>query len=335
MGGSADPGSTLRACVLLPAYNDWACFPRLLSEIDQALTASRCTARVVIVNDGGEPCASDADFLKRKYAAIGEFRMIELVRNLGNQNALSVGMSFIRDELECDVVIVLDSDGQDLPGDIPELLAAYRQEPRALVVAERSGRAEGLLFRVCYRIYRTMFQLMVGKRMSFGNFSVIPWRHLPRLCSMAELPVNFAAALIKSRLQVVRVPIFRGARYDGVSSQNIVALIIHGVNGILVFGEIALVRVTLLSAFVVLFALIGIGVVGAVRLFTNYAIAGWASNVIGILVLLLGQGILFSLLATLVRGRNPISLIVDPQRYKLAIASVTAIKGADLLVAVR
>jgi hypothetical protein len=257
--------------------------------------------------------------------------MIELVRNLGNQNALSIGLSFIRDEIECDVVIVMDSDGQDSPSDLPLLLSAHHDHPRAFIAAERSGRSEGLMFRGCYQLYRCIFMVLTGKRLTFGNFSVIPWRHLSRLCSMAELPVNYAAALIKSRIPVHCVRCFRGARYDGVSSQNIVGLIIHALNGVLVFGEIALVRVSLFSGFLISCALVGIAVVGAIRFLTDYAIAGWASNVVGILTLLIGQAMLFSLLAILVRGRNPISLIVDPKRYRLAISSATSIKSANIV----
>src|SRR5947209_20535635 len=55
MNVSCSTGSVqLRICVVLPVYNDWVCLTRLLPEIDQALSASRCTATVVIINDGGE-----------------------------------------------------------------------------------------------------------------------------------------------------------------------------------------------------------------------------------------------------------------------------------------
>ena len=304
----------------------------MLAEVDAALFVSKCTAIVVIVNDGGEPFPKNGWFSTRDYKCVTEFRLIDLVRNLGNQNALTIGLSFIRDEADCDVVIVMDSDGQDIPAQISDLLAIHRNAPSALVVAERSGRSEGLLFRLCYILYRVIFKMLIGRSLTFGNFSIVPHCHLRRLCSMAELPVNFAAALIKSRIPISRVPCFRGARYDGVSSQNIVGLIIHALNSILVFGEIALVRIALFSGILIFSALVGLAVVGFIRLFTSYAIPGWTSNVAGVLVLVIGQAMLFSLLATLVRGRNPISLIVDPERYKLAIASVTVRKHAESVV---
>ena len=313
----------MKACVLLPVYNDWRCLPRLLSEIDQALAKVDAIATIVIINDGGNPPHNADDFLHQNYRHIVDVRMIELVRNVGNQNALAIGLSFIRDEIECDVVMVMDSDGQDLPSDLPLLIAAHREHPDHLITAERSGRSESLLFRVCYQIYRKAFMALTSKRLTFGNFSIIPSQHLTRLSFMAELPVNFAAALIKSRIPIHCVPCFRADRFDGVTSQNFVNLILHGINGVSVFSEIALVRVSLFSGIVIVGTLLAIGAVAAIRFFTDLAIAGWATNVVGILLILLCQALLLSLVAIFVRVQRPMALVADPASYKLAIASVT------------
>jgi hypothetical protein len=320
----------MKACILLPVYNDWKCLPRLLSEIEKALSTIDASATVVILNDGGDPAYNSKDFLDQAYSRIVDFQMIELVRNVGNQNALSIGLSFIRDEIECDIVIVMDSDGQDLPGDLPLLISTHREHPEALITAERSGRSEGLLFKACYKIYRRTFTALTGKRLTFGNFSVIPSRHLARLCIMAELPINFAAALIKSRLPIHCVPCFRADRYDGVTSQNFVGLIIHGINGVRVFSEVALVRVSLYSGIFILGTLAAIVVVTAIRFFTDLAIPGWTSNLVGIFLILICQALLLSLVAIFIRTERPMALIADSKSYTQAIASVTRIKGREI-----
>jgi glycosyltransferase involved in cell wall biosynthesis len=316
----------MKVCILLPVYNDWGCLPRLLSELDGSLSTMDAFASIVILNDGGASYES-SEFLDRDYDRISEFRMIELVRNVGNQNALAIGLSFIRDQIVCDAVIIMDSDGQDSPVDVNRLLAAHRDHPADLITAERSGRSEGWLFRICYRIYRWTFMALTGKSLSFGNFSVIPYQHLARLCVMTELPINFAAGLIKSRIPIHCVPCYRGARYDGVTSQNFVNLIVHGINGVSVFSEIALVRVSLYSVFVIFLTLVGIAAVAAIRLFTDLAVAGWATNVVGFLLILMCQALLFSLIAIILRVQRPMSLVIEPNSYKLAIASITVVKS--------
>jgi|SRR5579862_140746 len=315
----------MKACILLPVYNDWPCLPRLFSEIDRALSATSIVATVVIVNDGGDPAPNSAAFVNVDYRCITDLHMIELVRNVGNQNALTIGLCFIRDQIVSDIVIVMDSDGQDAPKELEPMLAAYRAHPDALITAERSGRSEGLLFRTCYRIYRTAFKVLTGKRLTFGNYSLIPYGRLARLCAMAELSVNFAAALIKSRIPIYCIPCYRAARYDGVSSQNFVNLIIHGINGVSIFSEIALVRASLLSGVLILGTLFGIVVVAAIRLFTDLATAGWATTVVGFLLIIMCQAPLLSLVAIIMRVQRPMALVADPNAYKLAIASATSV----------
>jgi len=324
----------MKACVLLPVYNDWLCLPRLLRELDKSFSALDVSATVVIINDGGDPPANSSDFLDQDYRCITDFRVIELVRNFGNQNALGIGLNFIHDEINCDAVAVMDSDGQDSPSDLNVLISAHRKRPNDLITAERSGRSEGLLFRICYRIYRWTFQTLTSKRLTFGNFSIIPAHHLPRLCSMVELPVNFAAALIKSRISIHGEPCYRAARYHGATSQNFVNLVIHGINGVSVFSEIALVRVSLFSAIIIFGTVFGIGVVAAIRFFTNFAIAGWATNMVGFLLILMCQALLLSLVAIIVRVQRPMSLVIEPAIYKVAIKSVTTTKPRQSVQAV-
>jgi hypothetical protein len=315
----------MRVCILLPVYNDWACLPRLLGELDQSLSALSAAATIVILNDGGNAPTNSADFLDQHYGQVTDFRLIDLVRNVGNQNALAIGLSFIRDHVECDAVLVMDSDGQDSPADLMRLFSAYRKNPADLITAERSGRSEGLLFRICYQIYRRAFMVLTGKRLTFGNFSIIPRQQLPRLCIMTELSVNFAAALIKSRIPIHCVPCYRAARYDGATSQNFVNLIVHAINGISVFSEIALVRVSLYSAVIIFFTLVGIAIVAAIRICTDLAIAGWATNAVGFLLILMCQAFLLSLVAIIVRVQRPMSLVIEPKSYELAILLVTPV----------
>jgi hypothetical protein len=316
----------MKICILLPVYNDWICLPRLIGEIDCSLAAVNASAVIIIINDGGDPPQNKADFIDQDYVSISEFRIIELIRNVGNQNALAIGLSFIRDNIESDAVIVMDSDGQDSPSDIKQLLATHREHPNDLIAAERNGRSEDLLFRACYRAYLWFFLALTGKRLAFGNFSLIPSHHVARLCIMAELPINFAAALIKSRVPIRGAPCYRGARYDGVTSQNFVNLVIHGINGVSVFSETALVRISLFSTAFIFFALAGIGVVAVIRFFTALAVVGWATNVVGFLLILMCQALLLSLLAIIVRAQRPMALMSEPLSYKTAIASVTLIQ---------
>ena len=176
---------------------------------------------------------------------------------------------------------------------------------------------------MCYLLYRWVFQCLTGKSLRFGNFSVVPGNYVVQLSLMPELSINFAAALIKSRLPIVGVNCDRGPRYDGVTSQNFVGLIIHALNGITVFSDIALVRVSLFSGALIMLTLVSMAILAGIRVFTDLAIVGWASNVFGVLLILMFQSLLLSLVAAFVRGMQPRSPVADPNAYRVAVTSVT------------
>jgi hypothetical protein len=70
-----------------------------------------------------------------------------------------------------------------------------------------------------------------------GNFSVIPAAHLAQLLVSSDLWSHYAAAVVRSRVALVTIPIDRGERLKGRSSMDFVALVAHGLSAISVFRE--------------------------------------------------------------------------------------------------
>jgi hypothetical protein len=120
-----------------------------------------------------------------------------------------------------------------------------------------------------------------------------------RLAHMPEIWNHLAAAVLRSRLRVVSVPTERGRRYAGNSSMGLVSLLAHGLSAIAVFSDIVFVRLLVLASTVSALALaLGTGA-AAVRIATDLAIPGWASNVVGISAIMLFQAVTLSVVASL------------------------------------
>jgi hypothetical protein len=142
------------------------------------------------------------------------------------------------------------------------------------------------LARVFYALFKRLFILLTGRRIDFGNFLLIPWPMVTRLAHMPETWNHLAAAVLRSRLRVVSVPTERGRRCAGSSSMGLVSLLAHGLSAIAVFSDIVFVRLLVLASTVSALALtLGTGA-AAVRIATDLAIPGWASNVVGISAML-------------------------------------------------
>jgi hypothetical protein len=196
-------------------------------------------------------------------------------------------------------VVVMDADGEDRPADITALLAAHERFPGHIVAASRASRSEGFIFRAFYKLYQWLFRALTGRVIKFGNFSLVPFELLKRIVYLPDVWNNLPAALVKSRLPITFVPTRRGKRYSGASQMNFISLIIHGMSAISVFADVSFTRLLLGSALVSVFTLAGMVAVIAIRIFTTLAIPGWATNVFGLLGVVLVQMVLIATVSML------------------------------------
>ncbi|MGH7268646.1 MAG: glycosyltransferase [Candidatus Rokuibacteriota bacterium] len=288
------PGGPL--VVLMPVYDDWAAVPLLLDGLDEALAGAGLAGEAVIVDDGSSVAPDDGAWLDgRKFQALGAVTVVRLGRNVGHQRAIAIGLAYVHARRTPTAVVVMDADGEDDPADVPRLLEAGAAAESRVVFATRVRRSEGPVFRALYRVYRLLFRLVTGASISFGNFSVIPGRVLPRLVLLSELWNHYPSALMKAKVPMVTVPIPRARRLAGESHMNLVSLILHGLGGISVYGDVIGVRSLLITLGAMASCLSGIGVVVGIRFMTDLAIPGWASYVAGLLVAILLQTVSLSL----------------------------------------
>jgi polyisoprenyl-phosphate glycosyltransferase len=306
---------TRTIAIVTPVLDDWASFAVLIAEISSLFTGSEFAFRVYAVDDGSS-VAFDADaVILPEASCILSIEVISLAANLGHQRAIAVGLCAIAERTDMDAVLVMDSDGQDRPVDIPPLLATSCRHPRHVVLAKRTRRSESYTFRLWYGVYRLLFYTLTGQPISFGNYCVIPLAAVRRLAHMPELWNNLAASIMRSRLAYTTVPTVRGDRIAGRSRMNLVSLILHGLSAMSVHTDTIFVRILLAAAFVAAIAGVGIAAVACIRIATDLAIPGWATVVAGDLLIILLQTLVIVVAVTLTflagRSRRPFVPIVD------------------------
>jgi len=301
--------------VVTPVYEDHVASTRLFIELAR-LYGDRVF--VVAVDDGSirEPVQP---FQLAGSGVSGV--VLKLRRNVGHQKAIAVGLGYVEENLpDAQRVIVMDSDGEDLPETIATLLDAARDENVDVAVARRRSRVETLRFRTFYVVYKFIFQLLTGRTISFGNFMAIKVSALHRLNAMHEVWTHVAAGLIASKLRLAVCPIDRGPRYAGQSKMNFVGLTLHGFRALMVFAEDVLVRVGLMCV-LVSSASIVLAVVATLLKLAGYATPGWFSMALGVLFLVFLQTgtltLMTLMLSGIVRGT-----IQKPGAYREYLAGV-------------
>ena len=305
----SDPGTGL--LILIPVYNDWPAFSKLLRLLDESLARSGLRANVLAVDDGST-LSPDPSTGLGPFKAIGDVRALQLRRNLGHQRAIAIGLAYVEAQVPCRAVILMDGDGEDDPNDVPRLIECLESsQGRPIVFAERTRRSESWWFRICYQVYRVAHLVLTGVAVRVGNFSVIPRERLMSLVAVSELWNHYAAAVFASRQPFTMLPTRRARRLDGRSRMNFVRLVIHGLSALSVFSDVIGVRMMIIAMLLIGAGLTSLAITVGIRLFTALAIPDWATTAFGFLFVLLLQAVMFLVVFCfmILAGRNGSSFL--------------------------
>jgi glycosyltransferase involved in cell wall biosynthesis len=316
----------LHLIVLMPLRDDWRSAAELIRRLDKAIAPYAYTIEICLVDDGSiQRC--DRDDFQIHSSVVRAIRILRLRRNLGHQRAIAIGLAHIYKTISCDAVLVMDADGEDTPEGVVELLRVYSDIHGAKAIfAERSRRSESLVFRFFYHLYRVLHRGLTGMSVRVGNFSILPSDYLNTIVVLSELWNHYAAAVFRSKLPFLMIPIPRGTRIAGTSRMNFVDLVSHGLSAISVFGDIVGVRLLIGSLAGSLLAGVGIVLVVMIRLFTNKAIPGWATYATGTLAMIMIQLITIATSFTFFILSNRTNLGFVPLRdYSLFVEEIVEI----------
>jgi polyisoprenyl-phosphate glycosyltransferase len=303
----------MRLRVVIPVFNDWESLAILLKELDSSSPSWGCELIVSVVDDG----STQPDEMLRQVAgqldSIEQLELIQLATNVGHQRAIAIGLCRATDSDDCDAVLVMDSDGEDPPASVPLLLEQARGKREFCVVARRRRRSESWLFKTSYIIYRSIFRLVTGKEIRFGNFSLISAGNVRRLTMIPDLWNNLAAAVLRSRLPLEQVPIDRGKRYAGRSKMNFTSLIVHGFSAISVYADTIFVRLLVVTVVMMCLTVPSVATVLFLRLFVPaHATPGWATTVSFGMVIILLQALFTTLTSILALLNSRVQRLMLP-----------------------
>ena len=244
---------TIHFVILTPVYNDWVSLELLLKNISNVFKQSNSEISVLVVDDG----SNENGNIDNNNKLFKEITIIRSSENRGHQRAIATGLTFVEKNIRTDAVVVLDSDGEDRPEDIPVLLKKLIQNKESIVFAARSKRSKSIAFKIFYSLYTIIFRLLTGKRICFGNFSIIPKILIHELVSQPNIWNHYAASIIRSGLSYTTVPIPRGTRYSGISKMNFIALVIHGLSSISIFLDKIINKMIIVEILLLAFTIFG------------------------------------------------------------------------------
>lgn len=272
-----------RLWVVCPSYGDVASFTLVRERVLDVVAGMFESVEFVLVDDTG-----GADPETASVRELDGVTVVDPPFNLGHQRAIVFGVRTVGAQLEeDDVVVTLDSDGEDKPEDLPRLLAPLLRDHdlRRVVLARRTSRTESLPFRVLYLGFRVVFRVLTGTVVRTGNFAAYRGWTARHVLRHPYFDLCYSSTFLSLRLEVEYVPCARGNRYAGRSRMGYGRLVMHGLSMLMPFTDRIAVRALVTFAVTATAGIAFALTVVCVRLFSDRAIPGWATSTLLLLIL--------------------------------------------------
>ena len=232
-----------KTIILIPVYNDWESLKKLIKEINEIIkNFNDINFECLIVNDCSTIQAPEI-IKPNKFKSI---EILNMKENRGHARCNAFGIRYIFQNKKFDNLILMDSDGEDRPVEIKDLIEKINKNPNVSVVAKRIKRSEGPLFQLLYQIHKLITIFFTGKNINFGNYSILTKDDVRKLHSKASLWSSFSGSVKKHTNSLNEINSIRGLRYFGPSQMSLFKLIIHSLSIIAVFKYQVFLRSTIM-----------------------------------------------------------------------------------------
>lgn len=266
-----------KIAILLPCFNESSGIDILTNQLVSELEKLPYLFELIFIDDGSlDDTKSRIENLKISSPTINSV-LLALNFNMGHQKAIQQGLLYVESK-GFDHVIIMDADGEDDPAAIQELL---NHDNMDLVQVIRGKRNENWRFKFFYRLYQSLFKLVIGKRLNFGNFCMIS----PKLVKTATENsfVHLAAFLDNQKCVKAKVTWDRNQRISGESKMGFKNLFYHAVNSFVENAQSLLFVFIKLCMFLILGILILTGFILYKKYIIYVAVPGWSSTLMATL----------------------------------------------------
>jgi glycosyltransferase involved in cell wall biosynthesis len=168
--------------VVVPVHDEESALPEFHSRLTAVLGGADGTCEVVYVNDGSRD--DTAALLGQLHRDDARVAVVNLSRNFGKEIAITAGL----DHASGEAVVVINSDLQDPPEMIPELMARWRQGFDVVYATRASRHGDTFLKKFTARQFYRMMNRVITIEIpaNTGDFRLLSRRAVDALCQLRE-----------------------------------------------------------------------------------------------------------------------------------------------------
>jgi dolichol-phosphate mannosyltransferase len=267
--------------VVAPAFNEAANLPLFYERTCASLERLGEPWEIILVDDGSAD--ETREVIRRLHEADPRVKGVSFSRNFSHQMAITAGLDFARG----DAVVIIDSDLQDPPEVIPDLVARWR-EGYQVVYAQRESREGETWFKkvtaaTFYRLIRRISSVDIP--VDTGDFRLLDRRAADALRAVREQHRYMRGLSVWIGFRATAVRYQRAARHSGETKYPLRKMIRFALDGITNFSYVPLQLASYAGFFIAGLSLVGILAAIALRLFVGRALTGQATTLVVVLFL--------------------------------------------------
>ncbi|MFV9504308.1 MAG: glycosyltransferase family 2 protein [Oscillochloridaceae bacterium umkhey_bin13] len=248
--------------VVAPVFNEEGLVAEFCQRTAAALEALGEPFEIVLVNDGSRD--RSAEIMRTMHEQDGRIKVLNFSRNFGHQLAITAGTDYARGQ----AVVVIDSDLQDPPEVIPDLIAKWR-EGYQVVYAVREEREGETWFKTMTAsiFYRLIVRITnVNIPVDAGDFRLMDRKVVDALGQIREHHRFMRGLSVWVGFKSTGVPYRRHARKLGTTKYPLRKMLKFALDGITSFSYLPLQLATYMGFVAAALSLLFIVVVVALRL---------------------------------------------------------------------
>lgn len=267
--------------VVVPIYNDQEVIAELHRRLRPVLEAITDRYELILVDDGSRDRSWEEMLQVRR--SNEHVRAVRLSRNFGQQSAIAAGLSLTSNDL----IVLMDSDLQDRPEDIPTLIDALLADPQAMMAIaqweeRKDSRMKLAVSRLFQRVSNTITEIHTVPRL--GIFRVMKKSVVEELRNFPEKTATTVSLLYYIGSRYVAVPLKRDARFAGKSGYNLSKMLALTFARIFSFSMFPIRMVTYMGAFLCIGSMVAAFALVIYKLVGN-VVTGWTSMMVLMLFL--------------------------------------------------
>ncbi len=267
--------------VVVPIYNDSEVIHELIKRLGPVLESITADYEIILVDDGSRDDSWLQMLTVRQANAC--IKAVRLSRNFGQQSAIAAGLSLTSKEL----IVLMDSDLQDRPEDIPVLIDALLADEKAtMAIAQweerKDSRFKLAVSRLFQRVSNSITEIHTMPRL--GIFRVMKKSVVDELRNFPEKTATTVSLLYYIGSRYVAVPLKRDARFAGKSGYNLSKMLALTFARIFSFSMFPIRIVTYLGALLCVGSMLAALALIIYKLVGN-VVAGWTSMMVLMLFL--------------------------------------------------